>query len=456
MFDFLSARFQDVFSALRAEVRLTPEIVEVVLKQIRMALLEGDVNFRVVKAFVDRVRDRAVDRKVLDSFTPGQQVIGIVREELLTLFGDVPDGLTESERCPKVVLLMGLQGAGKTTTTAKLGRWLTRNGHHPLLVSTDVRRPAAIRQLAILAEDAGLRVFDLEGRQGAVERASSAVSEARQLGFDVVLVDTAGRLHVDKDLMTELAGIQSAVSPSDLLYVADAMTGQDAVKSAGEFHRRIGLTGVVLSKMDGDARGGAALSVVSVVGVPIMFTGVGERVDDLELFRPDRLVSRILGLGDVSTLLERAEQVVSSDNAARLAKRLKSDKFTLEDLREQIAVIQRMGPLEKIVELLPGVSGALDESGGVGLRELAYTTAMIDSMTPGERRSPSIIGGNRRKRIARGSGTCVAEVNRLLKQFVQMRKMLRTIQKSGLKGKVGRRLARLGLAGASPPGAITR
>ena len=423
MFDFLSARFQDVFSALRAEVRLTPEIVEVVLKQIRMALLEGDVNFRVVKAFVDRVRDRAVDRKVLDSFTPGQQVIGIVREELLTLFGDVPDGLTESERCPKVVLLMGLQGAGKTTTTAKLGRWLTRHGHHPLLVSTDVRRPAAIRQLAILAEDVGLRVFDLEGRQGAVERASSAVSEARQLGFDVVLVDTAGRLHVDKDLMTELAGIQSAVSPSDLLYVADAMTGQDAVKSAGEFHRRIGLTGVVLSKMDGDARGGAALSVVSVVGVPIMFTGVGERVDDLELFRPDRLVSRILGLGDVSTLLERAEQVVSSDNAARLAKRLKSDKFTLEDLREQIAVIQRMGPLEKIVELLPGAGGALDESGGVGLRELAYTTAMIDSMTPGERRSPSIIGGNRRKRIARGSGTCVAEVNRLLKQFVQMRKM---------------------------------
>ena len=343
MFDFLSARFQHVFSALRAEVRLTPEIVELVLKQIRMALLEGNVNFRVVKAFVDRVRDRAIDRKVLDSLAPGKQVVGIVWEELLALFGDVPDGLTASERCPQVVLLMGLQGVGKTTTTAKLGRWLTRSGRHPLLVSTDIRRPAAIRQLVVLAEDAGLQVFDGEARQGAVERASSAVAEARQLGFDVVLVDTAGCLHVDEELITELAGIQSAVSPSDLLYVADAMTGQDAVKSAGEFQRRIGLTGVVLSKMDGDARGGAALSVVSVVGVPIMFIGLGEHVDDLELFKPDRLVSRILGMGDIRTLVERAEQVVSSDNSARLAKRIKRDEFTLDDLRDQIAVIQRIG-----------------------------------------------------------------------------------------------------------------
>ena len=455
MFDSLSGRFQDVFTALRGEVRLTPEIVETALKQIRMALLEADVNFKVVQAFVDRVRDRAIDRTVLDSLTPAQQVVGIVRDELLALFGEVPDGLTPSERRPQVVLLLGLQGAGKTTTTAKLGRWLTQQGRHPLLVSTDIRRPAAIQQLGVLGEEAGLRVHDPAEEENAVERARSAVAEARELGFDVVLVDSAGRLHIDDELMTELVGIQSAVDPSDSLYVADAMTGQDAVKSAGEFHHQMGLTGVVLSKMDGDARGGAALSVVSVVGVPIMFVGMGERLDDLELFKPDRLVSRMLGMGDVLTLVERAEQAVSRDSAARLAQKIQRDEFTLEDLREQITAIGRMGPLGQLAELLPGFSQLPKASAEVDPRELARTSAIIDSMTLRERRKPSIINGSRRKRIARGSGTAVTEVNRLLKQFVQMRKMLRTVKGAGRRGKKRRGLGRLGLLGSSPPWMMT-
>ena len=440
MFDALTSRLQDAFGALRGEVRLTPERVETALRGIRLALLEADVNFKVVRAFVDRVRDRAVDRAVLDSLTPAQQVVGIVRDELLALFGESRPGLSASTERPQVVLLVGLQGSGKTTTAAKLGRWLSRQGRHPLLVSTDVRRPAAIEQLATLAGKAGLRVHDTDSTDP-VGRARGALTEARNRGFDVVIVDSAGRLHVDDALMDELAAIGKAVTPSDVLYVADAMTGQDAIRSAGEFHHRMGVTGVVLSKMDGDARGGAALSVVSVVGVPVVFAATGERLEDLEAFRPDRLVSRMLGMGDVLSLVERAEAAVAREDATALAERLRRNEFTLEDLRQQMAAIGRMGPIQQIVEMIPGVRSS--DAAGVDERQLARTAAIIDSMTPRERRHPGIINGSRRKRVARGSGTSVPEVNRLLRQYAEMRKMLRTIGTASRRRGARRALARL-------------
>ncbi len=312
MFESLSNRLQDVFKSLRGETRLTPENVEAALREIRLALLEADVNFKVVKAFVDRVRDRALGQDVLRSLSPSHQVVKIVRDEMVALFGDAEGGLKPSSKRPRVILLLGLQGAGKTTTAGKLAKWMTRQGKHALLVSTDVKRPAAIEQLNVVAKKAGLgvRVHDPAGQMDPVARAKGAVAEATNLGYDVVIVDSAGRLHIDDELMSELEAIRDSTVAGDLLYVADAMTGQDAIKSAGEFNRRLGVTGVILSKLDGDARGGAALSVVAVVGVPIAFIGSGERLEDLEQFYPDRLVSRLLGMGDVLSLIERAEQAI--------------------------------------------------------------------------------------------------------------------------------------------------
>jgi signal recognition particle subunit SRP54 len=428
MFDALSNRLQDVFRSIRGEARLTEATVETALREIRLALLEADVNFKVVKAFVDRVRDRALDQEVLRSLTPGQQVVRIVRDEMLALFGDAKGGLQPTDRRPRVLLMLGLQGSGKTTTSGKLGRWLKAQGRHPLLVSTDVRRPAAIQQLTVLGEKAGLRVHDPAGELDPVVRAKGAVAEARNLGFDAVIVDTAGRLHIDDTLMAELEAIKAAVEPVDLLYVADAMTGQDAIKSAGEFNRRVGVTGVVLSKLDGDARGGAALSVVSVVGVPIAFVGSGERLEDLEPFHPDRVVSRLLGMGDVLSLIEKAEAAIDVEDAQKLEQKLRSNEFTLEDFRDQLRTIRKMGPLESILGMLPGM-GNLKELAAQKPDEgqLNRVEAIINSMTPHERRRHDVINGSRRKRIARGSGTSVEEVNRLLKQFVQMRKMLKQL-----------------------------
>jgi signal recognition particle subunit SRP54 len=430
MFDSLSTRLQDVFRQIRGETRLTEQTVEVALREIRMALLEADVNFKVVKAFIDRVRDRAVDQDVLKSLTPDQQVVRIVRDEMLALFGDAQGGLPASPQQPRVIMLLGLQGSGKTTTSAKLGRWLSKQGRHPLLVSTDVRRPAAIEQLSVVGKQAGVKVYDPAGQMDPVKRASGALTDAKNSGFDVVVVDTAGRLHIDDQLMDELQAIKTAVQPVDQLFVADAMTGQDAIKSAGEFNRRIGVTGVVLTKMDGDARGGAALSVVSVVGVPIAFVGSGERLQDLEPFHADRVVSRVLGMGDVLSLIERAEEAVSQEDAEKLEKKLRLDDFTLEDFRDQLRTIRKMGPLEQIIGMLPGM-GALKEMKQareqVDDRQLLRVEAIISSMTPKERRNHQVINGQRRKRIAKGSGTTVEEVNRLLKQFIQMKKMLKAM-----------------------------
>jgi len=430
MFESLSNRLQDVFRQIRGEGRLTEQNVELALREIRMALLEADVNFKVVKAFIDRVRDRAVDQEVLKSLTPDQQVVRIVRDEMLALFGDAEGGLPASNQRPRVIMLLGLQGSGKTTTSAKLGRWLTKQGRHPVLVSTDVRRPAAIQQLSVVGKQAGVRVYDPAGELDPVTRASGALADAKNVGSDVVIVDTAGRLHIDDDLMDELQAIKAAVQPSDQLFVADAMTGQDAIKSAGEFNRRIGVTGVVLTKMDGDARGGAALSVVSVVGVPIAFVGSGERLQDLEPFHADRVVSRVLGMGDVLSLIERAEEAVSLEDAEKLERKIRTDEFTLEDFRDQLRTIRKMGPLEQILGMLPGMGALKDMQQAreqVDEKQMARIEAIINSMTAKERRNHQIINGQRRKRIAKGSGTSVEEVNRLLKQFIQMKKMLKAM-----------------------------
>lgn len=427
MFDALSTRLQDVFRSLRGETRLTEATVESVLRDIRTALLEADVNLQVVRAFLDRVRARALDQEVLRSLTPSQQVVRIVRDELLALFGQAPGGLPESTARPRVVLMLGLQGTGKTTTTGKLARWLKKQGRHPLVVSTDVRRPAAIQQLAVVAQAAGVRVYAPE-TMDPVARAAGALTDARNTGCDVVLVDTAGRLHVDDELMAELAAITTAVGPTDRLYVADAMTGQDAVRSAGEFHRRIGVTGVVLSKADGDARGGAALSVVSVVGVPIAFVGAGERLEDLEAFHADRFVSRMLGMGDVLSLIEKAEEVIDRGQAESLEAKLRSNTFDLGDFRDQLRAVRRMGPLEHVLKLMPGMGAMKDlAQHKPDERQLGRVEAIINSMTPDERRHAEIIDGSRRRRIARGSGTAVEDVNRLLKQYDDMRRMLRMV-----------------------------
>ena len=436
MFDSLSNRLQDVFANLGREVRLTPETVELALREIRMALLEADVNFKVVKAFVDKVRDRAVDAEVLKSLSPGQQVVRIVRDEMLALFGDTQGGLPPASATPRVILMLGLQGSGKTTTTGKLAKWLVKQGKHPIVVSTDVRRPAAIDQLNLVAKQAGVRAHDPAGNLDPVSRASGAMQEARTLGYDTVIVDTAGRLHIDDELMVELEAIKAAVQPTDQLYVADAMTGQDAIKSAGEFNRRVGVTGVVLSKMDGDARGGAALSVVSVVGVPIAFTGSGERLEDLEAFHPDRVVSRVLGMGDVLSLIEKAESVVTQEDAAKLEQKILENDFTLEDFREQLQTIKRMGPLENLLGMLPGM-GQLKQQmqGKINDKQMAHVEAIILSMTPRERRNHQLLNGSRRRRIARGSGRSVEEVNRLIKQFLDMKKMMKMM--GGLAGGKG-------------------
>jgi len=431
LFESLSTRIQSAFTSLRGEVRLTEEHVETALREIRLALLEADVNFQVVKAFIDRVRDKATDQAVLKSLTPVQQVVKIVRDELLALFGEVEGGLKKDAPSLRVVLLLGLQGSGKTTTCGKLGRWLRKQGKHPLMVSTDVRRPAAIQQLSVVGEQAEVKVYAPE-TMDPVARASGALAEARAKGFDTVIVDSAGRLHIDDDLMNELQAIKDVVKPSDLLYVADSMTGQDAIKSAGEFNRRIGVTGVVLTKLDGDARGGAALSVVSVVGVPVAFIGSGERLEDLELFHPDRIVSRILGMGDVLSLIEKAEQAIGEDEAEKLEEKLRKNQFSLDDFRTQLRTLKRMGPLESILGMIPGL-GNLKElaQNKPDEKQLGRIEAIISSMTPAERKNDQLINGSRRKRIASGSGTSVEDVNRLLKQFVEMKRMLQMFSRGG-------------------------
>ncbi len=438
MFEALGERLQKAFRTLRGHGHLTETEIREGLREIRMALLEADVHVGVVRELIERVRARASSEAVLRSLTPGQQVVKVVRDEMMNVLSQGPEArLRESSRPPTVILMAGLQGSGKTTTSAKLALWLKAQGRSPLLVAADVRRPAAAEQLRVLGERAGIPVETGGGEAAAVDVCRGALREARQVGRDPVIVDTAGRLHIDADLMSEIESIRNAIDPAEILYVADSMTGQDAVRSALAFHERLTLTGAVLTKTDGDARGGAALSLRHVTGVPIKFIGVGETIEDLEPFQPDRMVSRILGMGDVLSLIEKAESVADRAEADVLARRLRRDELTLQDLADQLEKVGRMGSLRQILGMLPG-AGALSDA-DVDEKGLIRARAMIGSMTPLERSRPSLIDGSRRLRIARGSGATVSDVNRLLKQFRQMKKMMKTLGRGG-RGALGRAL----------------
>ncbi|HAN94236.1 MAG: signal recognition particle protein [Limnochordia bacterium] len=423
-FQNLSSRLQETMRKLRGKGRLSEKDVDQALREIRLALLEADVNYKVVRDFIAHVKERATGQEVLGSLTPGQQVIRIVNEELTQLMGGTQAKLTLASQPPSVIMLVGLQGSGKTTTSGKLARLLKSQGHRPLLVACDVYRPAAIKQLQVLGEQLEIPVFSM-GEQNPVDIAKAACSHARRFGNDVVLLDTAGRLHVDEELMDELVEIKSAVNPVEILLVVDAMTGQDAVNVAEAFNERLELGGVILTKLDGDARGGAALSVKAVTGKPIKFVGVSEKMDGLEPFHPDRMASRILGMGDLLTLIEKAAQAVDQEKAEKMAAKLKEAEFTLEDFLEQIGQMKEMGPIDQLMGMIPGLGAKQLRGLEVDDSHLKKIEAIINSMTPEERRRPEIIGGSRRKRIALGSGTKVQDVNRLLKQFAQTKQMLK-------------------------------
>lgn len=439
MFDGLQGKLQDVFRRLKGEGRVSEEVLEAALREIRLALLEADVHFRVVKAFVERLRARALGQDVLESLTPAQQVVKIVRDELIELLGD-PGSELELGGKPTVVLLCGLQGSGKTTTAGKLAQRLQRNGRHPLLLAADLQRAAAVEQLFQVGASAGVPVMGPDSGEGILSLASRAQREAQERGHDVLLVDTAGRLHIDDALMSEISEVSRLLNPKEILLVADAMTGQDAVRSATEFARTLPLTGVILTKLDGDMRGGAALSIRTVAKVPIRFVGVGEKVEDLEIFQPERMASRILGMGDLLSLIEKAEQDLDAAETERLAQRLSRQEFTLEDLRDQLRQMRRLGPLTQVLEMLPKTGPLRDlDASKVDESRLTRVEAIINSMTPQERRQPQVLNASRKRRISRGAGVSVQEINQLLKQYREMRKMLKGVRGKWLRKAAGLR-----------------
>lgn len=437
MFDNLSDKLQRVFKNLRGEGKLSAENMEAALKEIRVALLEADVHFRVVKQLMEAVKEKALGQEVLTALSPAQQVVKIVRDELLKILGSHQSKLRFANQPPSVIMVVGLQGSGKTTSTAKLARFLHKQGMRPMLVSVDVYRPAARKQLSVLARDVQIPIYEGAAEETQpLDLSRSAKREATQSNRDVLLIDTAGRLHIDDELMTELQQIKESLDPIEILFVADAMTGQDAVKSADEFHKRLGITGVILTKMDGDARGGAALSIRTVTGQPLKFIGVGEKTDAFEAFHPDRAVSRILGMGDVLSLIEKVEETIDQKKAEEMQRKLLEDDFTLEDFRDQLKQLRKLGPLESLLGMMPqmGAIGKELKNAKVDEKELTRIVAIIDSMTPQERANHMIVNGARRRRIAMGSGTSVQDVNNLLKQYSQARKMMKSFS-GGLLGK---------------------
>jgi signal recognition particle subunit SRP54 len=435
MLEALQERLARVTKTLRGEGHLTEYHVDTALREIRLALLEADVAVEVVTGFVSRVRERALDREVLTSVTPAQMVTKIVQDELVGLLGGATTELEFKGR-PAVVMLVGLQGSGKTTTAAKIAKWIKEKKNlFPLLVPADTSRPAAREQLLVLGEQTKIPTLDTRDMDDPEAIAERAMREARIKGYQVLIFDTAGRLHIDDGLMDQLERLKAILKPKQILFVADAMTGQDAVRSARAYHQRLDVTGIILTKLDGDARGGAALSVREVVGRPIVFAGVGERLEALEQFHPDRMAGRILGMGDVASLVERAQEVVDEKQAARLEAKLRKNEFDLEDLRDQLGSLKKMGPLQQVMEMVPGINKMIP-TGGVTEgqeRQLRRFEACIDSMTPKERRHPQLLNGSRKKRIARGSGTSVEEINRLLRQYGQMRKLMKRLGKADAK-----------------------
>jgi len=433
MFDSLTDRLDGVFKKIRGHARLTEDNVQDALREVRLALLEADVNFKVVKDFVSRVRDRAMGQDVLKSLTPGQQVVKIVHDELIELLGGQATALDLKDR-PAAIMMVGLQGSGKTTTSAKLALRLRRElKKKPYLVPADVYRPAAIEQLTKLGAQIDVAVHPSQPGQNPVDICAAALSEAEKNGFDVVIFDTAGRLHVDEALMEELASIKATASPAEILFVADSMTGQDAVTVAKSFNERLDVSGIVLTKMDGDARGGAALSIKGITGKPIKFVGMGEKLSDLEIFHPDRAASRILGMGDILTLIEKAQTDIDAEEAAAMEKKLRKAEFNLEDFRTQMRRVKKLGSLEGILKLIPGMSQVRQKLGEVQMpeKEMARVEAIINSMTKKERENPKIINPSRRERIAKGSGATVLDVNQLLKNFTQMQKMMQRMMGGG-------------------------
>jgi signal recognition particle subunit SRP54 len=451
MFENLQEKLQRAFKTLRGQATLTEENIDEALREIRMALLEADVNFKVVKQLIDQIRAKAVGQEVMTALSPGEQVIKILRDELVEVLGKDTAKVKFASQPPTVVLMAGLQGSGKTTTSGKLANWLKQGGHRPLLVSVDVYRPAAREQLKVVAQAVKSHIYEgqvTEANTATVERlVKEARREAVVTGCDVLIVDTAGRLHIDDELMDEMQSLKKLLNPSEILFVADAMTGQDAVRSAEEFHKKLSLTGVVLTKMDGDARGGAALSIRQVTGQPIKFIGIGEKYDALEPFHPDRIVSRILGMGDILSLIERAEKQIDKKKAEELAtKALSGDGFSLEDFRDQLRSVKKMGSMKSLMGMLPSIgpfSGLQKAADNVDEKQIDRVEAIINSMTMHERNHHEVINGSRRKRIARGSGTTIQEVNNLLRQYAQMKKMFKQMGKPSF----ARRLAGMKMPG---------
>lgn len=451
MFENLSEKLQRAFKNLRGQGRLTEENMNEALREIRLALLEADVNFKVVKTLIDHIREKALGQEVMTALSPAEQVVKIVRDELVSILGTDTAKLKFASQPPSVVLMAGLQGSGKTTTSAKLAYWLKKGGHRPMLVSVDVYRPAAREQLKIVAQAVGANLYEGKVEQANTDTVIRLVKEARReavnFGCDVLIVDTAGRLHIDEQLMDEMQALKSLLTPQEILFVADSMTGQDAVKSADEFHKKLTLTGVVLTKMDGDARGGAALSIRNVTGQPIKFIGIGEKYDALEPFHPDRIVSRILGMGDILSLIEQAEEKLDKKKSEDFAKKaLSGDGFSLEDFRDQLRQVKKMGSFSKIMGMLPRVgpfAGLQQVADKVDDKEINRVEAIINSMTAYERAHHEAINGSRRKRIARGSGTSIQEVNQLLRQYAQMKKMFKDMGKASF----ARKLAGMKLPG---------
>ncbi|MBR0104089.1 MAG: signal recognition particle protein [Firmicutes bacterium] len=435
-FESLSGKLQEVFKKLRSKGVLSEKDVKEAMREVKIALLEADVNFKIVKEFTKTVTDRAVGSGVLEGLNPGQQVIKIVNEELINLMGSEDSALVFEKHPPTVYMMVGLQGAGKTTTAGKLGGLLRKQGKNPLLVACDIYRPAAIKQLQVVGKNYNLPVFEMGDQYPVWEIARKAIEQSEKDKNDVIILDTAGRLHVNEELMDELLTLKEAVNPTEILLVVDAMTGQDAVTVAEAFNEKLGISGVILTKLDGDARGGAALSVSKVTGRPVKYVGMGEKMEDLEVFHADRMASRILGMGDVLTLIEKAQQNFDEKQALEASKKLMSNEFGLDDFLEQLQQIKKMGPLKDLIGMLPGMGQMKVNPDDFDSKKMGHIEAIIQSMTPEERRNPSILNGPRKKRIAMGSGTSIAEVNRLVKQFEEMKKMMKQMGnlKKGRKG----------------------
>lgn len=447
-FEGLSSKLNKVFGKLKGHGKLNEKDIKDAMREVRMALLDADVNFKVAKDFVNSVSEKALGAKVMESLTPAQQVIDIVHQELIALMGNTTAKLDFGSKPPCVIMMCGLQGAGKTTHCAKLAKWLQGQNRRPLLVACDVYRPAAIEQLHIVGEKVGAHVFD-EGQGNPVEIAKHGIKYAKDQGFDTVLLDTAGRLHIDETLMQELKDIKYSVQPNEILLVVDSMTGQDAVNVAQSFNEMLDVTGVILTKLDGDTRGGAALTVLAITGKPIKFAGVGEKPDDLEQFYPDRMADRILGMGDVLTLIDKAKASIDEREAEKAVKKLQENKFDLNDLYSQFVQIEKMGNVRNLLKMIPGISGKIKDE-DIDDKKLPHTKAIISSMTPREREKPSIINAKRKRRIAAGSGTSVEEVNQLLQQFEQMQKMMKQMGLGGKKKRMPRFPMNMGGMGGFP------